>query len=85
MLDVLPQRENLAPEAAEAVLETRGLSASVGGRVLLRSVDLRLYPRQVLGIVGPSGAGKTTLLRCLNRLTDLVPGLAVSGEILLRR
>ncbi|HEV8582321.1 MAG TPA: ATP-binding cassette domain-containing protein [Thermoanaerobaculia bacterium] len=80
MLDFAPRRETLT---AEPVLETRGLSVSTHRRLLLRAVDLRLEPRQVLGILGPSGAGKTTLLRCLNRLIDLTPQLAVSGEVLL--
>jgi len=75
--------EALAAEPAAAVLETRGLSVATGRRPLLRSIDLRIEPRRVLGVLGPSGAGKTTLLRCLNRLVDLTPQLAVSGEILL--
>jgi len=80
--------DGLSPEALEtapaaAVLETRKLSVATGRRPLLRSIDLRIEPRRVLGILGPSGAGKTTLLRCLNRLVDLTPHLAVSGEILL--
>ena len=82
MLDLLaPEALETAPAAA--VLETRGLSVATGRRSLLRSIDLRIEPRRVLGILGPSGAGKTTLLRCLNRLVDLTPQLAVSGEILL--
>lgn len=83
MLEIASRREALGRDPGEAVLETRKLSVSIGGRTLLRSVDLRIAPRQVLGIVGPSGAGKTTLLRCLNRLADLVPGLTVSGSVLL--
>jgi phosphate transport system ATP-binding protein len=82
MLDLLSP-EALETEPAAAVLETRGLSVATGRRPLLRSIDLRIEPRRVLGILGPSGAGKTTLLRCLNRLVDLTPQLAVSGEILL--
>lgn len=80
MLDAAP-REDAASETAEPVLETRQLSVAIGRRILLRSIDLRIEPRRVLGILGPSGAGKTTLLRCLNRLTDLVPELTVSGDV----
>jgi phosphate transport system ATP-binding protein len=83
VLDVVPRSEAFDDEPAEPVLETRGLAVSIGRRPLLRSVDLRIEPRRVLSILGPSGAGKTTLLRCLNRLVDLVPELAVKGEVLL--
>jgi putative phosphonate transport system ATP-binding protein len=31
----------------------------------VRSVDIDLYEREILGIVGESGSGKTTLMRCL--------------------
>jgi phosphate transport system ATP-binding protein len=66
----------------EAVLEARGLGVTAAGRHILRGVSLKVPPRQVLGLIGPSGAGKTTLLRCLNRLVDLSPGLRVEGEVL---
>jgi phosphate transport system ATP-binding protein len=81
VLDVVAQGEALDRETGEPVLEAEKLSVSIGGRLLLRSVDLRIEPRRVLGILGPSGAGKTTLLRCLNRLSDLVPELVVSGDV----
>ncbi|CAA9381233.1 MAG: Phosphate transport ATP-binding protein PstB [uncultured Phycisphaerae bacterium] len=64
-------------------LEVRGLTVRAGSRVLLRDVSLSIPPRQVFGLIGPSGAGKSTLLKCLNRLTDLTPGLSVSGDVLL--
>jgi len=37
----------------------------------------------VLALIGPSGCGKTSLLRSLNRLTELTPGAARTGRILL--
>ena len=67
-----------------ATLETRKLEVRAGSRVLLRDVNLRVEHGQVFGIIGPSGAGKSTLLRCINRFNDLVPGLRVSGDVLLR-
>ena len=66
------------------ILEVRDLSVHANGRPLLRKANLDVRPGQVFGIIGPSGAGKSTLLRALNRLTDLIPGLRVSGDVRLR-
>jgi phosphate transport system ATP-binding protein len=64
------------------VLEAYGLCVGSGNRAILRDINLVIEPNRVLGIIGPSGVGKSTLLRCLNRMTDLIPGLRVDGEIL---
>jgi phosphate transport system ATP-binding protein len=83
MLDVIHRSpEKSDPEAALPVLAARDLTVSTGGLPILRAVDLDVAPGGVLGLIGPSGAGKTTLLRCLNRLIDLVPDLAVTGDVL---
>jgi phosphate transport system ATP-binding protein len=71
------------PDAAQPLLEVRGLSVLGGRRPILRDVSLRIEERQVFGIIGPSGVGKSTLLRCLNRLVELTPGLRVTGDVLL--
>jgi phosphate transport system ATP-binding protein len=34
-------------------------------------------------LIGPSGCGKSTLLRVLNRMNDLIPGVKITGEVLL--
>ncbi len=65
----------------QAILRVEGLSVTAGKRRILSNVTLAIRPRQVFGIIGPSGAGKSTLLKCLNRLIDLSPGLAVSGDV----
>ncbi len=51
---------------------------------MVRNVAFAVNPGQVFGIIGPSGAGKSTLLRALNRLTDLIPGLRVQGDVAFR-
>ena len=65
------------------ILEARGLEVRAQGKPLVRDVSFSVSPGQVFGIIGPSGAGKSTLLRSLNRLTDLIPGLRVAGEVML--
>jgi putative ABC transport system ATP-binding protein len=52
-----------------ALFSLDGVTASRGGRVVLRDLDLDIEPGAT-ALVGPSGAGKSTLLRLLNRLAD---------------
>jgi phosphate transport system ATP-binding protein len=66
----------------DPILETRDLTVTARGRLILERVSLKIMPGEVLGIVGPSGAGKSTLLRALNRLLELQSGYRVTGEIL---
>jgi phospholipid/cholesterol/gamma-HCH transport system ATP-binding protein len=47
------------------VLRLKGLTTRAGGRVLQRDINLELYPREVLGVVGASGTGKSVLLKTI--------------------
>jgi iron complex transport system ATP-binding protein len=51
-------------------IEVQGLHARLGGREVLRGVDLMARPGELSAIVGPNGAGKSTLLRAI---VGLVP------------
>lgn len=86
MLDVVEQPKTCCPPAAAEtvtapILATRGLTVRIGGRAILQDVNLRIQPRQVFGVIGPSGVGKSTLLKCFNRLIDLTPGARVEGDV----
>ena len=41
-------------------LEIQNISISLGGRQLVKSVNIDLSPGEVVGLLGPNGAGKTT-------------------------
>ena len=64
-------------------LETVKLTAFFGQHRAVRDVSLLFPAHTVTAIIGPSGCGKSTLLRCLNRMHELTPDAAVSGEVLL--
>lgn len=50
------------------------LSKSFGDLQILRGIDLKVYPQEVIVIIGPSGSGKSTLLKCINRLEPIDGG-----------
>ncbi len=53
------------------VKEVIGLEKSLGGRLIVRDLDLIIQRGDRLGILGPNGCGKSTLLKLL--LEDLTP------------
>lgn len=64
-----------------AKIEIRDLRVSYGHRTVLQDVSLDIQEGEILAIIGPAGAGKTTLLNCINRMSDMVPGMKVEGSI----
>ena len=57
------------------------VSASRGGRTVLRHVSVSVAAGQTVALVGRSGSGKTTLLRLVNRLLDPDSGdVLVDGQ-----
>lgn len=66
---------------AKPILSVDRLTVSAGKKVLLNPLSLDIPEGGVFGLIGPSGAGKSTFLKSLNRLTELVPSLTVSGRV----
>ncbi len=54
----------------EPIIQVRGLMKSFGSQLVLKSIDLDVYPGEVVCVIGSSGSGKSTLLRCLNLLEE---------------
>jgi polar amino acid transport system ATP-binding protein len=65
-----------APPSSDTVpaIEFRGLRKSFGSNEVLKGIDLRVAPQQVVCVIGASGSGKSTLLRCTNRLEEPTGG-----------
>ncbi len=65
-------------------MSIRDLNVWYGKSQAIKRVSMDIPERRVTALIGPSGCGKSTLIRCLNRLNDLIEGLRVEGQILLK-
>ena len=63
-----------------AALQMTGVAADLGGRPVLRDVDLRLDAGEFTALLGPNGAGKTTLMRAALGLVPLRAGTVTTGS-----
>ena len=58
------------------VINIKSLSKVFNNKLVLDNINLDIYSKERVVIIGPSGSGKSTLLRCMNLLE--VPS---SGEV----
>ena len=64
-----------------SALVVEDVSVLLGGRRVLRDVDLRIDTGEFVGLIGPNGAGKTTLLRAVLGMVRLETGrVLIEGE-----
>jgi phosphate transport system ATP-binding protein len=65
------------------IIEVRGLSFHYGKFQALKDISLDIGKNRITALIGPSGCGKTTFLRTLNRMTDLIDDVRVTGTVLI--
>ena len=78
-----PQIQNYSGSNQPASMRTERLTLRYGKKVAFQDISLEIPAQKITAIVGPSGSGKSSFLTCLNRLTDLTPSCAISGQVYL--
>ncbi|HEV7235359.1 MAG TPA: ATP-binding cassette domain-containing protein, partial [Ktedonobacteraceae bacterium] len=68
-----------AERSGKKVLEVKGLSKIIDGRVLFAPFDLTILYGERIGIVGANGSGKTTLLKTMMDLIAATTGTVKIG------
>jgi ABC-type multidrug transport system ATPase subunit len=68
--------------ATKSIVELAGVSVRLGGRPILRDLNLAVAAGEVIGVTGPNGAGKTTLLRVAANLVRPAQGRRVGKPTL---
>ena len=67
----------------ETKISTSALDLYYGTNHALKNINLDIYKNKITAFIGPSGCGKSTYLKTLNRMNDLVPGVKITGNVLL--
>jgi len=63
------------------MIQVNNLHKSFGTLEVLKGINCRIAPREVVCVIGPSGSGKSTLLRCINQLESVNMGqIFIDGE-----
>lgn len=65
------------------ILQTNRLTKTIGGKTLVRDVDLHIEKGEIYGFLGPNGAGKTTVMKMITNLWKPTAGtIELFGETL---
>ena len=64
-------------------ISVKNLNFYYGKTEVLKDLSIKVKANEILSVFGPANSGTTTLLRTMNRMTDLVFGSRIEGEILL--
>ena len=63
------------------IVRMRQVRKSYGELVVLKQLDLDVYPSQKIALIGPSGSGKSTILRILMTLEEIDSGqVEIEGQ-----
>jgi heme exporter protein A len=52
------------------MIEVKGLSKRFGNKLVIKNLDMKIAPGEIVALLGANGAGKTTLLRILASLSN---------------
>lgn len=67
---------------SRAVVRAHAVTVAYQNRVAVADVSLTLSRSRITAIIGPSGCGKTSFLQTINRISDVIPGCTVRGEVI---
>ena len=65
------------------ILQTNNLTKTIGGKDLVKNVNLHIKKGEIYGFLGPNGAGKTTVMKMITNLWKPTDGnIEIFGEML---
>lgn len=62
------------------LLELKNISAGYGGESVIKGVDLEVFDRDFLGVIGPNGGGKSTIMKVILGLLKPISGQVIYSK-----
>lgn len=75
--------ETLSKQGGAPKIDTQHVNLHYGENHALKDISMTIYEHHITALIGPSGCGKSTYLKTINRMNDAVPGVKITGNILL--
>ena len=69
---------------SNTLVEIENMYAGYNGTAVLKAIDLKVFKRDFLGIIGPNGGGKTTLIKTILGLIKPLSGRIILESDLLK-
>lgn len=66
------------------MIETKNINFYYDSFHALKNINMKMEANTVTAFIGPSGCGKSTFLRLMNRMNDLIEGVRLEGECLIK-
>lgn len=66
----------------DTIISAEKLCLWYGKQQALKDISIAVPERSITALIGPSGCGKSTFLKTLNRMTDLVQDVKITGNVL---
>ena len=64
-------------------ISVKDLNLHYGDFQALKDIGMDIREGEITSLIGPSGCGKSTFLKTLNRMTDLVENVHITGSVML--
>lgn len=66
------------------MIETKNINFYYDSFHALKNINMKMEANTVTAFIGSSGCGKSTFLRLMNRMNDLIEGVRLEGECLIK-
>ncbi len=63
------------------IIRVKDLCLWYGDNQALKNINIDIEEKSITALIGPSGCGKSTFLKTLNRMSDLVPDIKITGSV----